>query len=358
LGSRSNCATIDEGAQDEFTRAHLVYNRRMHRHCIAGLILYAALASGAPCTLHAAELEPMVPAWLYPLSPPKPAGAPAADARVLLRLPGSDRAFTAAQLADRFAVPDWHPRSHTPMPDIVAHGRTPEVNACGYCHLPGGGGRPENASLAGLPAAYIVRQVIAMRSGARRSAWSGAPYVPIELMRALAPYVTDDDLSAAAAYFAAQKLAPRVIVAERTRIPRVRIAAWIYAPDAAGGEEPLGERLIEMAPDFERHEMRDDRMRYVAYVPPGSIARGRAIARNGAHGPTSACLSCHGAGLRGAGDAPPLAGRSPSYVLRQLLAFQTQARGGPAALPMQAVVAKLPLADLIAIAAYSASCPP
>jgi cytochrome c553 len=330
----------------------------MHRLRIAALILYAALASGAPCTLRAAQLEPMVPAWLYPLNPPKPAGAPAADGRVPLHLPGSDRTFTAAQLVDRFAVPDWHPRSHTLMPDIVAHGRTPEVYACGYCHLPGGGGRPENAPLAGLPAAYIVEQVIAMRSGARRSAWNGAPFGPVELMRALALYVTDEDLTAAADYFAAQKLAPRVLVAERTRIPRARIAGSIYAPDKAGGEEPLGERLIEMAPDFERHEMRDDRMRYVAYVPVGSIARGRAIARSGAQGPTSACIGCHGPGLRGAGVAPPLAGRSPSYVLRQLLAFQTQARSGPAALPMQAVVAKLTLADLIAIAAYSASCPP
>jgi hypothetical protein len=43
------------------------------------------------------------------------------------------------------------------------------VFACGFCHLPNGLGRPENSSLAGLPASYIVQQVADFKSGARKA---------------------------------------------------------------------------------------------------------------------------------------------------------------------------------------------
>jgi cytochrome c553 len=105
-------------------------------------------------------------------------------------------------------------------------------------------------------------------------------------------------------------------------------------------------------------------MRYVAYVPPGSIARGRALAHNGNagnngnHGETVACVTCHGKHLEGVGPIPPLAGRSPSYLLRQLLAFQTGARSGATAQPMQPVVANLDIGNLIDAAAFAASLRP
>ena len=67
--------------------------------------------------------------------------------------------MTRTQALDSFNVPDWHPEEHPAMPDVVEHGRKPSVRGCGYCHLPNGLGRPENASLAGLPAAYIEQQV-------------------------------------------------------------------------------------------------------------------------------------------------------------------------------------------------------
>ena len=41
--------------------------------------------------------------------------------------------------------------------------------------------------------------------------------------------------------------------------------------------------------------------------------------------------------LQGVGLIPPLAGRSPTYLMRQLLAFQTGERAGAAAAAMQAV---------------------
>ena len=45
------------------------------------------------------------------------------------------------------------------MPEIVARGRKPGTFACGFCHRADGPGGPENASLAGLSAAYIKQQM-------------------------------------------------------------------------------------------------------------------------------------------------------------------------------------------------------
>jgi cytochrome c553 len=97
------------------------------------------------------------------------------------------------------------------MPQVVAHGRPPRVYACGYCHTPAGQGRPENAPLAALPAAYITQQVADFKSGARRSAGPEAVR-PNGLMVNVAVHVhvDADDLAAASAYFAAQPLRRRV----------------------------------------------------------------------------------------------------------------------------------------------------
>ena len=301
----------------------------------------------------------VVPAWLFPIPP---ASTPPSEAALQnpapLHVPGSDVSFTLAQTRDLYAVPDWFPAQHAPMPPIVAVGRNPDVQACGFCHLPDGRGRPENATVAGLPAEYIVRQVRDFGSHLRRSAWTDPPYKPTVLMLQLAGVVTDADLAAAAAYFAAQPLHQRrAEVIEAETIPRMRAAAWIYVTDEGGGDETLGERIVEAPLDFHRHELRDPNTPYVAYVPVGSKERGHAIATT-ARGDVPACASCHGPDLRGVGPIPPLAGRSPTYLLRQLVAFRTGARSGDASLPMQPVVSTLEIGDMIAVAAYAASLAP
>jgi cytochrome c553 len=322
------------------------------------VLLLVCLMVCAPLPLRAdpAQAGTRVPLWLYPLNPPA-AKTAAIDPAQRLRLAGSDQTFTPAELNDAFFAPDWQPQSHAPMPPIVARGRPPEVMACGYCHLPAGQGRPENAPLAGLPAAYIEQQVADMRTGLR-AIWRGAPFLPLEAMQRVAHAATAEEVAVAARYFAAQTLPRRVTVLERARVPRQRAAAWIYTAAAGGGEEPLRERLLESAGDFERHERRDATLVYTAYVPVGSLARGAQIATLGAGQAADACVICHGPALRGVGPVPPLAGRSPSYLLRQLYAFRSAARAAPAALPMQAVTNRLRDSDLLAAAAYAASLPP
>ena len=49
----------------------------------------------------------------------------------------------------------------------------------------------------------------------------------------------------------------------------------------------------------------------------------------------------------------PLAGRSPSYLLRQLLAFKAGTRASDRGRGDAPVVEKLSLGDLIAVAAYA-----
>src|SRR6185369_15091172 len=127
--------------------------------CAAMRLLLALTLSLVSAVASAQSAQFSVPDWLFPRNPPAPANPPPPDDVKLIHIPNSDAAFTQAQLGNRFFVPDWHPAAHEPMPDIVAHGHNPDVFACGYCHMPRGQGRPENAPLAGLPAPYIVQQV-------------------------------------------------------------------------------------------------------------------------------------------------------------------------------------------------------
>jgi cytochrome c553 len=296
-----------------------------------------------------------VPAWLYPVDAPHAAVTTLQDSRPV-HLLGSTQTFTRAQLTDFFYAPDWYPATHGPAPDVVMRGSPPKVFACGFCHLPTGQGRPENASLAGLPADYIERQMADFKSGSRRSA-SRAADLPSQLMIQVAMNASAEQVQAAAQYFAGQPLLPRVQVIERTQVPKTHVAGWVYVADVGTRKELLAGRVLELAPDFARHEKRDEHLRYWAYVPPGSLAHGKLLATTGMHGVTG-CGSCHGVDLLGAGLAPPIAGRSPSYLLRQLLALKTGARTGPRATLMKTIIATMDLDDMVAAAAYAASLPP
>jgi cytochrome c553 len=320
-------------------------------------------AAAKPVAKSAAELEIPYPDWLFPVDeetqlaaqrpPPKePKEPPKYDDIELLTIPDSDQKFTLARINDQFNAPDWYPADHGPMPDIVAKGRKPKIIACAFCHTPTGQGRPENSALAGLPEAYIKETLQDFRNG-KRTPVGPAIYAPGRGMQAVAAAMTDEEIDESAKYFAQQKLARRHYVVEGINIPRAEPAFWVYKE--VGGSEDLGERMVEVAPDITRHERRDPKMQYTVYAPPGSLARGKLLATSGDKGKTQICATCHLAKLEGTDKIPPIAGRSPTYLLRQLIAFKNGTRSGEAAKQMDPVIEKLELEDMVALAAYVGS---
>ena len=315
--------------------------------CVLTCALLAA-AAGVP-----ADAADSLPVWAYPVNPP--GLKPAPDDGSLKQVPNSAAAYTMTQIRDLFTPPDWHPDNHPPMPDVVGRGNKPGQFACGFCHLPNGLGRPENSSLAGLPASYIAQQVAEFKSGVRKS--SEPASLPINLMVAVAKLVSEEDAKIAAAYFAALKPVPWIRVVETDTVPKTKVGGWMLIEDGSGATEAIGQRIIEMPENLERTELRDSASGFIAYVPRGSIRRGEALATEGA-GKTTPCAICHGAGLKGLGPVPALAGRSPSYLVRQLYDIQHGTRNGPWSELMKPVVAGLSAEDLVAIAAYTASLAP
>ena len=179
------------------------------------------------------------------------------------------------------------------MPSIVAKGQG-DVRACDSCHLPNGMGHPESATLAGFTAAYILRQMADMKSGARKTGG---------IMDVIAKAISDEDARQAAAYFASLKPFPYVKVVETATVPKSYVAlGGMRLPLPSGGQEPLGQRIIVLPEDPERIMARDIHGSVtIAYVPPGSIAKGKELVTTGAAGKTISCMACHGESLKGAG---------------------------------------------------------
>jgi cytochrome c553 len=306
--------------------------------------------SSSDAAIHAAE------AWAFPVFPPPPdphAPKPRPDPHKVLHVTGSAVSYTQAQM-DGMDDADWFPQDHPPAPQIVKVGRKP-TRPCALCHRISGAGVPATATLDSLPKAYILEQVEAFRAGQRGMGGPETAHDMVEEARALTPA----DLQQAVDYFSSTPFVPRVHVIETASVPKTHWKYFVLVPDKGGAREPIGERIIETPVNFRDYENRDARVGYVAYVPIGSIARGTLIAAQG-KGPAASCESCHGTKLEGRtmpgiGVVPPLAGRSPTYIVRELILFREGNRSDPAAAPMRAEAAALTVPEMIDVAAYAAS---
>jgi cytochrome c553 len=293
------------------------------------------------------------PAWAYAINPPSQS-APVVEEDKVAHVPDSTIGFTRSQYtAIAGTVPDWHPEEHLPMPPIVGQGRSLQVLACGYCHLPTGAGRPENSSLAGLTPGYIRQQLLAFRNGDRPG--SAPDRLPQTIMIAQAEALTEAEIEKAATYFSMLRPVSYLKVIETDRVPVTTIAGWTRKLVSGGDTEPIGNRIIEVPEDFERFERRDSRTPYLVYVPRGSIQRGAELIATGGNGKTLQCVTCHGPELKGLLDVPRLVGRSPSYLMRQLYDLKHGMRKGGTTELMKPVVANLTTDDMRDIVAYLAS---
>jgi cytochrome c553 len=298
------------------------------------------------------ESEPLL--WAYVVRPPDYKD-PVDDGR-LLHVPDSTGAWTFTQVQDFYFAADWHPADHPTMPGVVAHGRKPEVFACGFCHRADGAGGPENANLKGLPEAYLVQQMADFKSGARKSLTPQRR--PPAAMIAVAKGATGEEVESAAAYFSELKPRKVITVVETDSVPKTHVVGWVLSPVNPLDKEPIGPRIIETPKNVEQFESRDSRSEFIAYVPVGSVAKGESLVKTGDGGKTTPCGICHGPDLKGLGPIPGIAGRSPSYIFRQLYDIQHGYRKGPGASLMSPVLAKLSQDDLISVTAYTASLAP
>jgi cytochrome c553 len=266
-------------------------------------------------------------------------------------VPGSTLRFTLAQVRNTQGPADWFPGDHGEMPPIVKNGRAAaQILACSLCHYPNGKGRPENAAVSGLPVSYFVQTMLDFKNDNRKS--SDARKANTNRMIAFAKAMTDEEIRAAATYFGAIKWSQWIKVQEVDVVPKTRIAGGMFIAEAGAnaGTEPIGERIIEVPENTEQTETyRNPRSGFIAYVPKGSLAKGAMLADRGQ------CALCHGADLRGLGPVPGIAGRSPSYIVRQLYDFQSGARKGEWGHLMKGAVAPMSANDMIAVAALAAS---
>src|SRR5665213_1201553 len=200
----------------------------------------AIAAAGCLITISLLAQNQTTPPWAYAVNPPAIPGATPAAAPVdtsMKHVPGSTVALTLPQTRDLFNPPDWYPDDHPAMPEVVMHGRRPDVRACGYCHLPNGQGRPENAGVAGLPAAYIIQQMSDYKNGLRKSA---EPRMgPPALMLAIGKAANDAEVKEAAEYFASLKFRQWIRVVETKTVPKTVVSGWMLT-DAEKGKEPIG----------------------------------------------------------------------------------------------------------------------
>jgi quinohemoprotein ethanol dehydrogenase len=187
--------------------------------------------------------------------------------------------------------------THTPDASrgaaIVAQGTASGAPACGQCHTATGGGDTSGTfpRIAGQPAAYLTRQLMDFRSGARADT----------IMGPIAGALSDEDAADVAAYF-------------------------------AGTQAPF---------------------QPLAGVDPGLAEKGRELAEAGiAAKGIPACSACHGEGGMGEPPAIPyLAGQYAHYTATQLEMWQQGLRrNSPEAMALFA--GKLDEQEIRALAAY------
>ena len=300
----------------------------------------------------AAPIPAGLPDWAY--TPPPPAGSPPppsalpADDTVAVSIPGTTKTFTRGQLRAQKETMDWYPEDrHGTIPDIARFGKQ-GVRQCTLCHLPDGSGRPENAPISTYHPTYFMQQMQDFRDGLRKSA--DPRKANTNVMIGFAKATTREGGYGGRAMLCAASPAPhqsgrvedRAKGAAQGRMhgcPGERGRRMVPIP--AGGSSRSRTTICRPRPAT--------RACWTAYVPPGTLNRGKQVAAK------YQCATCHGADLGGIGPVPALAGRSPSYTMRQIFDMKTGARRGPWAELMKSIVTSMSVQDMMAVSAFAAS---
>ena len=330
---------------------------RRHARLIA--VAIAGTVLSVPIRAQAQEVEGAnaVLPWAYVLNEPASGNADAPDPDEVVTVPGSSVSMPRSAINLTNGPPDWHPDSHPPMPELVAKGGGDGVVACGYCHLPNGQGKPENAQCGGA----AVRVHRAADDGlAKRSTQDGrAADGPAGLHGADRP----------GRHRCAGSCVPRS-TSHRSTSSR-GFASWRPTWCPRHGS-PAGSTRWSKAAGWSRSARAWSRRRRIC-IEPSCVMTPRVLSptyppapshEESASRPPATMAGrrpapvCHGPQLRGLGPVPALAGRSPSYIARQLYDLQTGIRNGAWSDLMDATVANLTTEDIVNLAAYTASLEP
>ena len=202
-------------------------------------------------------------------------------------------------------------------------------------------GGPQSANLRAQNADYFKRQMMDFKSGMRGG--------PLSSGGAIARALTDAEIGAAANYYAGLSPMRSARIVESATAPKTIVGRNNQRTKLPGNAtETLGKRIVEFAET-------SPQAAYVAYVPTGSLAAGKMIVGGSK---VEECASCHGEGLKGSEDLPKLAGRSPTYIARQLYQFKNGLRKGGYADVMKDIASGLNDDDIIAAATYIGSLDP
>jgi len=175
----------------------------------------------------------------------------------------------------------------------------------------------------------------------------------------LAKGMTDQEMQEIAEYYEAVPWTPWIRVIETDMAPAMHLEEGnMFITMGVEPALPLNGIIIE-SPENERESnyLRSPRSGWNAYVPVGSLAKGEELVTTGG-GKTVACNVCHGADLMGVGIMPGIAGRSPSYMMRQLWDMRQGTRRGPNVALMMPIIENLTVEDMNNIVAYLASLMP
>ena len=274
---------------------------------------------------------------------------------------GSDQQFTRLDFRSHTSYPEWFPSDYPqPMPRVNMVGSESLGNtarACSLCHLANGKGRPENAPPGGQPAAYTIQQLNDMRNDLRNTSdpRKSNPHTMVRLAKGM----SDQEMQEMAEYYEAIPWTPWIRVIETDMVPEMELEEGnMFITEGVERTVPLNGIIVETPEnELESNYLRSPRSGWNAYVPVGSLAKGEELVTTGG-GKTVACNICHGADLMGIGIMPGIAGRSPSYMMRQLWDMKQGTRKGPNAALMMPIIDNLTVEDMTNIVAYLASMMP
>ena len=286
------------------------------------------------------------PAWAFPVQ----AGTLPPESPEPKSVEGSTKKYTPKEIDDLMNPPDWFPDAHKPAPSIVVKGHGAAL-ACGSCHLMSGLGHPESGDLTGFTADYIVQQMMDFKNNTRKD---------YARMNGISKDVSDQEAREAAEWFASLPRKKWSRVVEAAMVPKTFVGQgrMRFLDPKDKGMEPIGSRIITVPENQELARLRDPRSGFVSYVPPGSIAKGKALAETGGGNKTIACNICHGDGMKGLAQVPRIAGLHPIYVARQLHLFKDGGRNGADSALMKKPVMSLTDEDILNISAYVGSLSP